>query len=55
MAIERGQIKDIDVNPWAYPRRLKIVPSLVIGKGDLSCPGQSTATSRPWSSVIRVM
>ena len=37
----------------AAPRRLKIA-ALVIGKA-ISCPGQRTATSRPWSNVIRVM
>ena len=34
-------------------RRLQIVRCLVIGKA-ICCPGQRTATSRPWSNVIRV-
>ena len=34
-------------------QRLKIARCLVIGKA-ISCPGRRTATSRPWSNVIRV-
>jgi ammonia channel protein AmtB len=34
-------------------RRLKIGRCLAIGKA-ICCPGRTTATSRPWSSVIRV-
>src|SRR6202162_374376 len=34
-------------------RRLKIERCLAIGKA-ICCPGRTTATSRPWSSVVRV-
>ena len=53
MAIDGGKSR-ISCQSVSGPRRLKIVRSLVIGKA-ISCPGQRTATSRPWSSVIRVM
>ena len=53
MAIDGGKSR-ISCQSVSGPRRLKIVRSLVIGKA-ISCPGQRTATSRPWSSVIRVI
>ena len=53
MAIDGGKSR-ISCQFVSGPRRLKIVRSLVIGKA-ISCPGQRTATSRPWSNVIRVM
>src|ERR1700726_226174 len=49
----RGQIKDI-VSIRERPAAVEdSCGPWVIGKA-ISCPGQRTATSRPWSNVIRV-
>ena len=45
----RGKSR-ISCQSGSGPRRLKIVRSLVIGKA-ISCPGQRTAISRPWSNA----
>jgi hypothetical protein len=52
MAIDGG-ISRISSQSVSDRRRLKIGRCLAIGKA-ISCPGRTTATSRPWSSVIRV-
>ena len=49
---KRGHIKDLSQSV-SDRRRLKIGRSLVTGRA-ISCPGRTTATSRPWSSVIPV-
>jgi IS30 family transposase len=48
-----GGISRISSQSVSDRRRLKIVRCLAIGKA-IYCPGRTTATSRPWSSVIRV-
>ena len=50
MVIDAGKSR-ISCQSVSGRRRLKIVRSLVIGKA-ICCPGQRTATSRPWSNVI---
>src|SRR6266849_6504399 len=52
MAIDGG-ISRISSQSVSDRRRLKIGRCLAIGKA-IYCPGRTTATSRPWSSVIRV-
>src|ERR1700676_1207474 len=52
MAIDGGTSR-ISSQSVSDRRRLKIGRCLAIGKAT-SCPGRTTATSRPWSSVIRV-
>src|SRR6266446_6525090 len=52
MAIDGG-ISRISSQSVSDRRRLKIGRCLAIGKA-ICCPGRTTATSRPWSSVIRV-
>src|SRR5678816_241713 len=53
MAIDGG-ISRISSQSVSDRRRLKIGRCLAIGRA-ICCPGRTTATSRPWSSVIRVM
>src|ERR1700720_294743 len=48
-----GGISRISSQSVSDRRRLKIGRCLAIGKA-ISCPGRTIATSRPWSSVIRV-
>src|SRR3979411_188312 len=48
-----GGISRISSQSVSDRRRLKIERCLAIGKA-ICCPGPTTATSRPWSSVIRV-
>ena len=52
MAIDEGKSR-IWCQSVSGRQRLKIVRSLVIGKA-ISRPGPGTATSRPWSNVMRV-
>src|ERR1019366_7662185 len=52
MAIDGG-ISRISSQSVSDRLRLKIGRCLVIGR-EICCPGRTTATSRPWSSVIRV-
>ena len=49
-----GGISRISSQSVSARRRLKIGRCLAIGKA-ICCPGRTTAISRPWSSVIRVM
>src|SRR5216683_1403933 len=51
---DRRGISRISSQSVSDRRRLKIGRCLVIGR-EICCPGRTTATSRPWSSVIRVM
>ncbi len=51
MATDGGKSR-ISCQSVSGRRQLKIVRSPVIGKA-ICCPGQRTATSRPWSNVIR--
>ena len=52
MAIDGG-ISRISSQSASARRRLKIGRCLATGKA-ICCPGRTTATSRPWSNVIRV-
>jgi IS30 family transposase len=49
---DRRGISRISSQSVSDRQRLKIGRCLAIGKA-ISCPGRTTATSRPWSSVIR--
>ena len=52
MAIDGGKSR-ISSQSVSDRQQLKIGRCLVTGKA-ISCPGRTTATSRPWSNVIRV-